>query len=141
LAIASHAECPPSPEAFAPRRARRGPRFAKCRKTTNVSDQFEVEIDDIAIHLPHQSSQLATELRLITVAMKISSKVLQRVGDEGGDHPPALQSTWACSRSLAKPYVDIPRMATMAIEMLREAIDGLHRSRHREGPCGRSPRR
>jgi phosphate transport system protein len=37
----------------------------------NILDQLEVEIDDIAIHLLTKAP-LATELRLITVAMKIS---------------------------------------------------------------------
>jgi phosphate transport system protein len=46
----------------------------------NILDQLEVEIDDIAIHLLTKAP-LATELRLITVAMKISQN-LERVGDE-----------------------------------------------------------
>src|SRR5256885_11365584 len=46
----------------------------------NILDQFEIEVDDIAVHLLAKAP-LATDLRLITVAMKISHN-LERVGDE-----------------------------------------------------------
>src|SRR4051812_7038969 len=46
-----------------------------------VLDQFEIEIDDVAIHLLAKAP-LASDLRLVTVAMKISQN-LERVGDEG----------------------------------------------------------
>jgi phosphate transport system protein len=84
----------------------------------NVLDRFEIDIDDRAVFLLSKAP-LATDLRLITVAMKISQN-LERVGDEAssiarrvlelGKEPPL------------KPYVDIPRMATMALEMLRESL-------------------
>ncbi|MCR6656256.1 MAG: phosphate signaling complex protein PhoU [Opitutus sp.] len=83
-----------------------------------ILDQFEIEVDDIAIHLLAKAP-LATELRLITIAMKISQN-LERVGDEAV----AIASR---ARDLnreppLKPYVDLPRMATMALEMLRDSI-------------------
>src|ERR1700712_5243425 len=84
----------------------------------NILDQFEIEVDDNAIHLLAKAP-LATELRLITAAMKISQN-LERVGDE---------AVTICRRSIdlgaepqLKPYVDIPRMATMSLEMLRDWI-------------------
>src|SRR5271166_2242922 len=46
----------------------------------NIMDQFEVEIDDLAIQLLSMAP-LATNLRLIMVAMKISQN-LERIGDE-----------------------------------------------------------
>ncbi len=83
-----------------------------------ILDQFEIEVDDIAIHLLAKAP-LATELRLITIAMKISQN-LERVGDEAV----AIASR---ARDLnreppLKPYVDLPRMAMMALEMLRDSI-------------------
>ena len=45
-----------------------------------VLDQFEIEIDDLAIHLLAKAP-LASDLRLVTVAMKISQN-LEHVGDE-----------------------------------------------------------
>jgi phosphate transport system protein len=84
----------------------------------NVLDQFEIEIDDCAIHLLAKAP-LATELRLITVAMKISQN-LERVGDEAVTISRRVLDLNA--EPQLKPYVDLPRMATMSLEMLREAI-------------------
>jgi len=84
----------------------------------NILDQFEVEIDDIAIHLLTKAP-VATDLRLITVAMKISQN-LERVGDAAVTI--ARRAADLGAEPQLKPYVDLPRMATMAIEMLRDAI-------------------
>jgi len=84
----------------------------------NILDQFEVEIDDIAIHLLTKAP-VATDLRLITVAMKISQN-LERVGDAAVTI--ARRAIDLGSEPQLKPYMDLPRMATMAIEMLRDAI-------------------
>lgn len=84
-----------------------------------VLDKLEMEVDELAIGLLSKAP-LATDLRLVTVAMKISHD-LERVGDE---------ATTISRRALElnqepqlKPYIDIPRMATMGIEMLRESLD------------------
>ena len=84
----------------------------------NVLDQFEIDIDDLAIHLLAKAP-LATELRLITVAMKISQN-LERVGDEAVTI--ARRAIDLNTEPQLNPYVDLPRMATMSLEMLREAI-------------------
>ena len=84
----------------------------------NILDQYEVDIDDIAIHLLAKAP-LATELRLITVAMKISQN-LERVGDEAVTI--ARRSIELGTEPQLKPYVDLPRMAAMSLEMLRDSI-------------------
>ncbi len=84
----------------------------------NVLDQFEIEIDDIAIHLLAKAP-LATDLRLTTVAMKISQN-LERVGDSAVTI--ARRAIDLGTEPQLKPYVDIPRMAAMSLEMLRDAI-------------------
>ncbi len=84
----------------------------------NVLDQLEVAIDDIAIHLLAKAP-LATDLRMTTVAMKISQN-LERVGDSAVTI--ARRAIDLCAEPQLKPYVDIPRMATMSLEMLRDAI-------------------
>jgi phosphate transport system protein len=84
----------------------------------NVLDRFEIEIDDMALHLLAKAP-LATELRLITVAMKISQN-LERVGDEAVTI--ARRSIELNTEPQLKPYVDLPRMAAMSLEMLRDAI-------------------
>jgi len=84
----------------------------------NILDQFEIEIDDIAVHLLTKAP-LATDLRLITVAMKISQN-LERVGDEAVTI--ARRARELNAEPQLKPYIDIPRMATMGIEMLRDSL-------------------
>lgn len=86
----------------------------------SILDKFEKDIDEVAISLLALKAPLASDLRLITVAMKISHD-LERVGDE---------ATTISRRALElnqepqlKPYIDIPRMAEMGLKMLHEAID------------------
>jgi len=83
-----------------------------------IVDQLEVEIDELAIQLLSKAP-LATDLRLITVAMKISHD-LERVSDEATTI--ARRSLELSLEPQLKPYVDIPRMATMALDMLKEAL-------------------
>ena len=90
----------------------------KVEEDDNVLDQFEIEIDDTAIHLLAKAP-LATELRLITVAMKISQN-LERVGDEAVTI--SRRAIELNTEPQLKPYVDLPRMATMSLEMLRDAL-------------------
>ena len=90
----------------------------KVEEDDNVLDRFEIEIDDTAIHLLAKAP-LATELRLITVAMKISQN-LERVGDEAVTI--SRRAVDLNTEPQLKPYVDLPRMATMSLEMLRDAI-------------------
>jgi phosphate transport system protein len=84
----------------------------------SIIDQFEVEIDDIAIHLLAKAP-VATDLRLTTVAMKVSQN-LERVGDSAVTI--ARRAIELNTEPQLKPYIDLPRMATMALEMLRDAI-------------------
>ena len=84
----------------------------------NIIDQFEVDIDDIAIHLLAKAP-VATDLRLTTVAMKISQN-LERVGDSAVTI--ARRAIELGTEPQLKPYVDLPRMAVMSTEMLRDSI-------------------
>jgi len=84
----------------------------------SVLDKFEIEIDDNAIHLLAKAP-LATDLRLTTVAMKISQN-LERVGDSAVTI--ARRAIDLGTEPQLKPYVDIPRMAAMSLDMVRDAI-------------------
>ena len=84
----------------------------------SVIDRFEIDIDDNAIHLLAKAP-LATDLRLTAVAMKISQN-LERVGDAAVTI--ARRAVDLGTEPQLKPYVDIPRMGAMSLEMLREAI-------------------
>ena len=82
-------------------------------------DNLEKEVDERAIVLLSKAP-LATDLRLITAAMKISQN-LERVGDEATSV--ARRAIDLNQEPQLKPYVDIPRMATIALAMLKDALD------------------
>src|SRR5664280_2529248 len=84
-----------------------------------VIDQFEVEIDEFAIQLLTKAP-LATNLRLVTVAMKISQN-LERIGDEATKI--AKRARDLSQEPPVKIQLDLPRMAGTALEMLKAALD------------------
>ena len=85
----------------------------------DVLDQLEIEMDEMAVTLLAKAP-LASDLRLIIVAMKISHD-LERVGDEATAI--AKRAIELNQEPQLKPYVDIPRMAAMGLEMLNDALD------------------
>ncbi len=84
-----------------------------------VVDRFEVEVDELAIRLLANAPR-AIDLRLITVAMKISQN-LERVGDETTTIARRVQDL--CRELPLKLVVDIPQMANLAVQMLKSALD------------------
>ena len=89
------------------------------KEEDNALDQLEIEVDETAIGLLSKAP-LASDLRLITVAMKISHD-LERVGDEATTI--SRRAVELSQEPQLKPYIDIPRMAKMALEMLDHALD------------------
>src|SRR6184192_1543773 len=89
------------------------------KEEDNAIDQLEIEVDEMAIGLLSKAP-LASDLRLITVAMKISHD-LERVGDEATTI--SRRAIELSQEPQLKPYIDIPRMAKMALEMLGDALD------------------
>jgi phosphate transport system protein len=83
-------------------------------------DRLEVSIDDEAIRYMSLRAPVAKELRLVIVGMKASHD-LERVGDEASNI--AKRAIRLASEPPLKPYVDIPRMAHIALEMLRDSLD------------------
>ena len=83
-------------------------------------DRLEVSIDDEAIRYMNMRAPIATDLRLVIVGMKASHD-LERVGDEATSI--AKRAVKLAAEPPLKPYVDIPRMANIALEMLRDALD------------------
>jgi len=84
-----------------------------------VIDQFEVEIDEFAIQLLTKAP-LATNLRLVTVAMKISQN-LERIGDEATKI--AKRARDLSQEPPIKLNLDLPRIAGLALDMLKTALD------------------
>lgn len=83
-------------------------------------DNFEIKIDEEAMLYMNLRAPIATELRLVIVGMKASHD-LERVGDECTTI--AKRAVRLAGLPPLKPYIDIPRMADIAIEMLRDALD------------------
>jgi phosphate transport system protein len=89
------------------------------RENDDIMDQYEVEIDETAINLLAKAP-LASDLRLITVAMKISQN-LERIGDEATTI--ARRALELNQEAQLKTYIDIPRLAGIALSMLKAALD------------------
>ncbi len=92
------------------------------RREDDILDDLEVKIDDEAIRYVGLRGPVARDLRLVVVGMKASHD-LERVGDEANNI--AKRALRLVDEKPIKEYVDIPRMAEMAIEMLREALHAL----------------
>lgn len=84
-----------------------------------VIDRFEIEVDEMAIRLLAKAP-LASDLRLIAVAMKISQN-LERVGDEACKI--ANRARDLSQEPPLKLVVVVPQMAELALQMLRSALD------------------
>jgi phosphate transport system protein len=91
----------------------------RVKEDDRVIDQFEVEIDELAIQLLTKAP-LATNLRLVTVAMKISQD-LERIGDEASKI--AKRARDLAQEPPIKLNLDLPRIAALALEMLKTALD------------------
>lgn len=89
------------------------------KENDSVIDRFEIEIDDLAIHLLAKAP-LASDLRFVTVAMKISQN-LERVGDEAAKI--AKRARDLTSEPPLKLSVDLSKMAGLAVAMLKAALD------------------
>lgn len=81
---------------------------------------LEVEIDELCLRVIALRQPAASDLRLITTAIKIITD-LERIGD---------MAVNVCERVIElneepplKPYIDIPRMAGAAQKMLKESLD------------------
>ena len=91
----------------------------RVKDNDRIIDRFEVEIDNEAMRLLTKAP-LATDLRLVTVSMKISQN-FERIGDEASKI--AKRARDLCLEPPLKLQIDLPRLASLAREMLKEALD------------------
>jgi phosphate transport system protein len=91
----------------------------RVRADDDVIDHFEIEIDEMAIQLLTKAP-LASNLRLVTVAMKISQN-LERIGDEATKV--AKRARDLAQEPPVKINLDLPRMAALALAMVKDALD------------------
>lgn len=83
-------------------------------------NRLELSIDELCLQILARRQPVASDLRLITITMKLVTD-LERIGDLGvniservielNEEPPL------------KPYVDLPKMAEMAMGMVHDALD------------------
>jgi len=83
-------------------------------------NDLQMEIDDRCLKLLATQTPLAVDLRLITSAMKINAD-LERVGDQAVNIAESVLVL--IPQPPLKPLIDIPRMATIAEKMIRDALD------------------
>lgn len=96
----------------------------RVKENDSVIDQFEIEVDDLAIHLLAKAP-LASDLRFVTVAMKISQN-LERVGDEAAKI--AKRARDLSNEPPLKLSADLPKMAGLVLGMLKASLDSfVHR--------------
>jgi phosphate transport system protein len=91
----------------------------RVKEDDRIIDQFEVEIDELVIQLLTKAP-LASNLRLVTTAMKISQN-LERIGDEATKI--AKRARDLSQEPPVKIVLDLPRMAILALDMLKTALD------------------
>ncbi len=89
------------------------------KEDDSILDEFEKEIDDLAISLLAKA-QLASQLRLITVAMKASHN-LERVGDEATTI--ARRAVDLNAEAPLSLGVNLTQMADQGLDLLRQALD------------------
>jgi phosphate transport system protein len=83
-------------------------------------NRLQLEIDDRAFKLLALRQPMAHDLRLIIAAMKISGD-LERIADQAVN---IQENTKILLQfPLLKPLIDIPKMAEIATDMLRDSLD------------------
>src|SRR4030042_2528094 len=81
---------------------------------------LDIEIDEMCLRLLALRQPMAADLPFITSAMKISSD-LERIGDLAVNI--AERTLDLLKSPQLKPLIDIPRMAQMAQDMVRDALN------------------
>jgi len=87
-------------------------------------NNLQIEIDDRCLRLFALQQPMASDLRLITAAMKINAD-LERIGDQAVNI--AEQAVRILAYPPLKPFLDLPRMAEIAERMTRESLDAFVR--------------
>jgi phosphate transport system protein len=84
------------------------------------SDELELVVDDKCIDLIARYQPMAGDLRFIATGMKINAE-LERIADLAVDICQRVLEL--ADKPLLKPLIDIPKLSTVAQNMIRDAID------------------
>ncbi len=88
--------------------------------TDDKIDELELLIDERCIDLIARHQPMAGDLRFITTGMKINSE-LERIADLAVDICERVLEL--VDKPLLKPLIDIPKLSTIAQNMVRDSID------------------
>ncbi len=94
--------------------------FDDVRAMETQVNQLHIDIDEICLEIIALRQPTAKDLRFITAAMKINTD-MERIGDQAINITESAEPLLAVP--LLKPLIDIPRMAEIAKEMLKNALD------------------
>lgn len=101
--------------------------FAPVEENEKKMDALQRELDEEVIRLIAVYTPVAADLRLLMMAARINAE-LERIGDKAVDIGHYAE-TMLQERPI-KPLVDLPRMADLAMEMVRKSVDAFA-----EGVC------
>ncbi len=86
----------------------------------NRIDELELEIDERCVDLIARYQPMAGDLRFITTGMKLNAE-LERIADLAVDICQRVLEL--LDKPLLKPLIDIPKLSTIAQNMVRDSID------------------
>lgn len=89
-------------------------------KRDHLINAYDVAIDEECVRLIALRQPMARDLRLITTAMKITTD-LERMGDLAGNI--AERAIELNTEPQLKPFKNIPKMAEITQQMVRDALD------------------
>ena len=85
---------------------------------------MEIEIDQKCLHIMAKRQPAARDLRFVTLALKIVTD-LERIGDQCASI--AKHALELNREAQLKPYIDLPRMAEVVNNAVRDALDAFVR--------------
>lgn len=94
--------------------------LAEVRSMETQVNQLHIEIDEACLELIALRQPAAADLRFIAAAMKINTD-MERIGDQAFNIVERAEVLLTVPP--LKPLIDIPRMADIAQEMLKAALD------------------
>lgn len=104
--------------------------FAPVETNEEKMDAMQREMDEEVIRLIAVYTPVAADLRLLMMATRINAE-LERIGDKAVDIG-FYAKTMLKDRPI-KPLVDLPRMADLAMDMVRKSVDAFA-----EGSCDKA---
>ena len=84
-------------------------------------DELELLLEERCVVLIARQQPLAKDLRILSTGLKISTD-LERIGDHAFDIAKIAKRLGEGGNGHIKPLLDIPRMAGLATQMLRDAL-------------------